>query len=209
MWRLQFKRLLLTTRYNHRHSDAFAALGDMPQMISAETACLMLELSGNAKSKQRFFTEWVRSISGKQILTGCQIHGTRLITSATYAENFVKLSYSPYASLNKLLTEKKEFGKWRFLERRNCPDTMFQTSAFAADILQNDSEFDPPLCVEHFLTNSDKEPEMNIFERLWKEIIDYPVIPFDLASRRSKLAKAYKILEPYIEAHKADKAKVG
>jgi hypothetical protein len=34
-------------------------------------------------------------------------------------------------------------------------------------------------------------------------------IPFDLAKRHSRLAKAYEILRLYIEAHEADKAKAG
>ena len=53
----------------------------------------------------------------------------------------------------------------------------------------------------------DKEPDVNIFEKLWKEIINYPVIPFNLAKRQSKLANAYKILWPYVEVHEGAKAK--
>jgi hypothetical protein len=208
MWGLNFKRLLLATRYNYRQPDEFAALGNVPQTVSADTACLMFNLSGNANSKQRFIVDWVRGISQKQLLTGFQVQGTRLITNSIFAKRFFELSYYPN-SLKKSLVAKKGGGKWRFLEDHNCPDTMFKTATFAPDSTQEESEWNPPLCVEYFLNKSEKEPEKNIFERLWKEIIDYPVIPFDLAIRQSKLAKAYEILKPYIEAHESGKSKIG
>jgi hypothetical protein len=205
LWRLEFRRLLLFTRYGR--SYRFEVLGDATKTVGAETASLMFDLNGNAQSKRRFLIEWVRDAPDKQLLSGYGIQGTRLITSARFGKHIFEVTTYPQ-SLRRILGKKQEHGNWTFLEDYNCPDTLFQTTGLA-DAKGRDDEFTPPMSVELFLKKRDKEPETNTFEQLWKETIDYPVIPFDLAKRRSQLAKAYEVLTPFIKAHEADKAETG
>ena len=135
------------------------------------------------------------------------MRGRRLLTARKFADYLFEVTSFP-SPLKRELKKEWEDENWCFLADSGCPNSMFQTDAFASLREPVDTEFFPPFAVELFLKKSGTEPELSTFERLWKEIIQYPVIPFNLDKRREVLAKAYNVLQPYLEFHEANKPKL-
>jgi molecular chaperone HtpG len=201
LWRLDFGSLLLRTRYRSGETFVFDPLKKVPGSMPA---WLWFQLEGNARSKRSFLVEWLRDIRTQRLVEAYLTQGKRLITSSTFSEYFNKVTTYP-DGIKRNLAKESDDGKYCSLATQGCPSTAVAIEALPPPPASDSFESAPPLLIELFLRKG-VEPKQTIFERLWKENIEYPVIPFDLTERRVKLAKAYQTLRSHIEAHEANKA---
>jgi hypothetical protein len=207
LWHLDFRCLLFAIRYRDRFNlNQFEMLGEPPQKLPVGTACFMFRLSGNFRSKLAFLNGALRDVDRMPVLRGYALRGRRLLTTSEYVKRLFGVTYFP-KRLKREMKKEWENQDWCFLADPDCPSSMFPDGAITSLSKPKDDEFCPPLAVEVYLNKGKTEPKLSVLERLWKEIIGYPVIPFDLDQRREVLAKAYDVLQPYIEFHEARKAK--
>ena len=75
----------------------------------------------------------------------------------------------------------------------------FESSEISHELEVEDRQME--LAAEVFLSDHQDDPACRI-STLWDEIIRGPIIPFDARTRRKSLKHAYKVLGPYISAHK-------
>jgi len=200
LWRLDFSSLLLRTCFRY---EGASLLDPLKHAQSSAPAWLWFRLHANARSKRTFLVEWLRDIKLKPALTAYLVRGKRLITSSTFAEYFKKVTTYPNG-IKRQLPEEAISGDYCSLATNGCPSTSIEIDALPPLSKPDSFESAPPLLIEFFLRKG-IQPKQTIFEQLWNEIIDYPVIPFALEERRAKLAKAYRALDSYIKAHEDNK----
>lgn len=202
LWRLDLGSLFLRTYYTYQET---AILDEPDHTLGGSRASIWFRLHENVRSKRTFLVDWLRDISWKPAMTGYSIVGKRLITSSTFANYFKSVTTYPNG-LKRQLSKESLHGDHCSLFTDHCPDTSVDIDGLPPPPKRDSFQSAPPLLVEIFLERK-VEPKQTIFERLWNEIIDYPVIPFGLDERRRKLAKAYRLLDRYIKAHEAKNAR--
>lgn len=202
LWRLDFGSLLLRTDY--RYGDA-VLIDPLKSVQGCIPAWLWFRLDGNARSKRSFLVDWLRDLTSEPLVRGRLLEGKRLITSSTFAKYFTKVTTYPNGIKRQLMNESDD-GNYCSLATQGCSSTLIEIGALPKPLAADTFESAPPMLIELFLRKG-IEPKQTVLERLWKENIEYPVIPFDLKERRSKLRKAYETLHSYIEAHEASNAR--
>ena len=95
---------------------------------------------------------------------------------------------------------------WATLVTKGCPTTKLHIDRLGKLLAQTkNTERHFPCFVELFSIEASQLREPGILGRFWRDIIQHPVIPFDPKERRDKLAYAYEVLKPYVEAHEVMK----
>jgi molecular chaperone HtpG len=125
------------------------------------------------------------------------IPGTRILIS----HHVLKKIYLPKPLRSQIVEEWKN-ENWVLWRYGDCPSPGFDFEKFA---VENDGKnYDQWPCVlaEWYFKDPKpqlKESELSPLAKVWKEVVDSPIIPFDLEERRKM--KVYKELKSYIEAH--------
>lgn len=118
--------------------------------------------------------------------------------SARYEERIKELRVMPKSLLTNITKERKKNG-WLVLSTLNCPKPTVDFEHFGQhqepDMFEGLGEW-------YFESIPKiKTDEQTVLAQTWSELIQDPVIPFDLALRKSRLTAAYEELRSYIESH--------
>ncbi|MCW3051474.1 MAG: molecular chaperone family-like protein, partial [Chthonomonadales bacterium] len=121
--------------------------------------------------------------------------GVRVLTSARYAKSL--LARQPYTQGSKQnVMEEWSNGTWTLLATKGCPATKLNIEML--NTVSMNSGREQPWIAEWFIKPILSSPIPIGLQSYWNDIIRYPVIPYDLNERKTKLAHAYEVLAPYM-----------
>ncbi len=98
-----------------------------------------------------------------------------------------------------------EDNNWILLRNGECPNSEFDFERFAHDNVDEDNPKWPPLMAEWYFLGNEEPTEKSIFAQLWDELIQSPMIPYDLTIRKKELNHAYRELDADIKNYLATK----
>jgi molecular chaperone HtpG len=160
----------------------------------AKTLKKIIEHALNIKNQQihgglaRLFTMGKRALISRHVL--------EFIKKVSGFENKDLLSEIPVTDV----VEEWKNENWVLWRLGECPQAGFDFEKFAAENDgKNHNDWPCILTERYFKKKKPNIEKLSSLDKVWKEVVGSPIIPFDLEERRRM--KAYKELKSYIEAH--------
>lgn len=98
---------------------------------------------------------------------------------------------------------------WLLLKLGECPKAKFDFSNFASQKQFSNTDEWPCILTELYFSNDQKaEVGSPMLEQIWNELLQSPIIPYDIKERKKLFARAYKELDPFIKSHEEMKKEI-
>ena len=153
---------------------------------------------------QTQFNEGLQYYSRSRRFSRPSIVGSRLLVTRLRAQDFAR----PGSNLGALFLRSTrpqvewENESWALVTRGRCAPTRFDLDALN-ELPVRREDHRSPVAAEWFFPNGnqlgeEKEPEFSRITLRWREVIQQPLIPYDLSRRKKDLAYAYEVLKNYL-----------
>jgi molecular chaperone HtpG len=139
-----------------------------------------------------------------------KVSGRRLLVGKKHIDKFRKI-ISPYKEQHSIKEEYKA-EKWSIYRMGICPgDSKKFEDIIESVIIKNSKTEDFPMIAEWYLTEKyhdiikdtlETKYQISPIAQVWQEILDSPIIPYDLDERNNIIERVSGTLGTYIEAHR-------